>query len=1442
MNKTISKWFSLLLLMIVGTVSASAQLTADNTEIDRGATKQITLTYSGTEAISGYQTDIVLPEGLSWAADPAEADEVFTASSSAQGTNGKRVVAYSAAGNSVAPQTEVLTFSVKASDDFNGGAIQLTNTKISLADDVQQNVANAVIEVSLAKYATKYAGEYEHGRVEDVYDVLAGQSVTLTAYPEEGYRVASIYGTWVNTEPEQRVEIDAETLTFDMPASSVYIYATFEAVPYNVTISEMANGTVTASSATATIGSTVTLTVTPDAGYELETLTVMNGETAVEVAADNTFVMPAAAVTVTATFKQTAVAGDETPIFITFPDYNDKGNTSYTDSWTATKDGKVWSFTGFNNYNSGWAFVKSGSKNAETTSVILSPVVNAAITDVVLTVDFVSYLNSAKLEVLNGEEVVSTQDITSIFEKGEVDVKVEGAAGYSYKITLENAKPVANGSTEISKVALYAAGEYVAPEPTLTAVSDKVWTFSDYTDGDIAETTVVDNLELVATSGKKLSVDQNSKTLGRFSFSKRLKFGGTGAIDSRNVHFKVAPNRRITVYGMSSGSEERTLNIDIPMYGKTVSTLVAGSTLDKVIYDYTGETEANVYIYSNNSGFNIYGIVVGDMVDYYDVTVAPTENGTVTADPVEAVEGAAVALTVTPAENYEVDAVSAAYNDATGAPVDVELTATETGYTFTMPAAAVTVTATFKEMQVEPTTYNVAVAETENGTVFADPTIAEEGATVTLTVTPDENYEVDAVTAAYNDESGAPVAVELTATETGYTFVMPAADVTVTATFKAKAEPVVAPAIVNPSFELADADNKLTEEKTASGAALDIYGWTMSDPGTQYNNTEIRKAESASTTSQFGTSAPSEGEYALFYRHGWNGGGVTVTLTSTTLDQLPAGNYKLSVDYKQHYSYDNTTNTNTWVGIALKSGETEIASAKSEPAAGVNGGSSDATYFNTAEWSTLTAAFTVTEDVETSNVVITLNAGGQRRSDFFIDNVQLVAVPEADIAKEALAEEIAKAEAEQAKYGVGEGLFQYPESEIKPIADAIEAAKAVLNDDAATAQAIREATQTLKDAEEAFAPKMNEPEADKAYILSVTTDAGTFQLNIEGTANTIAEQGTPIYFAKQEDGTYALTADKENYVVYEGSNAWTMSTSATPYGFTIAALADGGYTIKGKNGFYATNKGNGDAAGSAVYGDKSASNGNYIWNIALAEEETPEVTLKGDVSNDGKLSVVDVTMTVDFIVEAAEPTAYQKAAADMNDDETITVDDAAQIIQGILDFDYNAAEEVEPEPTAKARVSNADFLAIDGSRIDLNNSNEFVAFQMDVTVNGTLNAVNLTNRTANHTLRYNKISDNTYRIVVLSMSNSKLEGNNGAILDIDAIGDFEISNARFIDSNINACYINVDNTVTGISDVEAATLNAKAIYTVGGARVNTLQKGLNIVRKADGTTVKVFVK
>ena len=90
----------------------------------------------------------------------------------------------------------------------------------------------------------------------------------------------------------------------------------------------------------------------------------------------------------------------------------------------------------------------------------------------------------------------------------------------------------------------------------------------------------------------------------------------------------------------------------------------------------------------------------------------------------------------------------------------------------------------FGKAEEDPGTNNISVPSVSHGTVTASPTNASKGSTVTLTVSPDDGYELSSLTV--TDASGNV----LTLTDKGngkYTFTMPASKVTVSATFKASA-------------------------------------------------------------------------------------------------------------------------------------------------------------------------------------------------------------------------------------------------------------------------------------------------------------------------------------------------------------------------------------------------------------------------------------------------------------------------------------------------------------------------------------------------------------------------------------------------------------------------------------------------------------------------------
>lgn len=185
---------------------------------------------------------------------------------------------------------------------------------------------------------------------------------------------------------------------------------------------------------------------------------------------------------------------------------------------------------------------------------------------------------------------------------------------------------------------------------------------------------------------------------------------------------------------------------------------------------YPGGVESPYYFTINS---NVTITATFKKIDY-SVTISGTTNGAVTANKDTAQVGDTVNLTITPAESYELDTLKVSQSG--GSEVSVN------NNTFTMPASDVTVTATFKKVEIPPeppvveTTHDVHIVDSTGGWVNANPDEAVEGATINLTNGSDyRHYFVG-----YNvrTASGQPVTVR------NDSFTMPDEDVYVKGIFK----------------------------------------------------------------------------------------------------------------------------------------------------------------------------------------------------------------------------------------------------------------------------------------------------------------------------------------------------------------------------------------------------------------------------------------------------------------------------------------------------------------------------------------------------------------------------------------------------------------------------------------------------------------------------------
>ena len=155
--------------------------------------------------------------------------------------------------------------------------------------------------------------------------------------------------------------------------------------------------------------------------------------------------------------------------------------------------------------------------------------------------------------------------------------------------------------------------------------SDEIWYSGVNDEGkpiatDYTEATTIDGLTLTPASGKKFTVDANSKTVDDVNYIARLKFPGSAAADGGNtVSFDVSGPCTIKIVLQSSNSnEDRTLNLCAGAYDKEnpFATMTAlGASPSAGTCTYKGEA-ATIFVGSYSSGINLYAIYVEPLPVY----------------------------------------------------------------------------------------------------------------------------------------------------------------------------------------------------------------------------------------------------------------------------------------------------------------------------------------------------------------------------------------------------------------------------------------------------------------------------------------------------------------------------------------------------------------------------------------------------------------------------------------------------------------------------------------------------------------------------------------------------------------------------------------------------------------------------------------------------------
>lgn len=174
--------------------------------------------------------------------------------------------------------------------------------------------------------------------------------------------------------------------------------------------------------------------------------------------------------------------------------------------------------------------------------------------------------------------------------------------------------------------------------------------------------------------------------------------------------------------------------------------------------------------------------ITAEFINVYRIITQciPEEGGRINSLPSFARAGSSQSFTVTKYDGYAMGDVTVTYVDENNETQTVTVTKNHPYYSFTMPAADVTVTAYFDKVY----TITKQCTPPEGGTINLSNINAIAGRQLSFTVTSSAGYALTDVTLSYVDENDVNQVITLTPDENGeYSFIMPSADVTINANF-----------------------------------------------------------------------------------------------------------------------------------------------------------------------------------------------------------------------------------------------------------------------------------------------------------------------------------------------------------------------------------------------------------------------------------------------------------------------------------------------------------------------------------------------------------------------------------------------------------------------------------------------------------------------------------
>ena len=270
----------------------------------------------------------------------------------------------------------------------------------------------------------------------------------------------------------------------------------------------------------------------------------------------------------------------------------------------------------------------------------------------------------------------------------------------------------------------------------------------------------------------------------------------------------------------------------------------------------------------------------------------------------------------------------------------------------------------------------------------------------------------------------------------------------------------------------------------------------------------------------------------------------------------------------------------------------------------------------------------------------------------------------------------------------------------------------------------------------------------------------------------------------------------------------------------------------------------------ADYAEQIAEVNRIKGEIADLSDAVDNLGLLGDANVDGKVNVLDYQKVLNMILDPTlqpEEDTELFTNIDINQSEVIEVGDLTAIVYYILNGDWQgyAAARRNLSMENESLAMNVTSLENGNRRIAVNlqNANAYTAFQMDMVLPDGMKMVGatLTDRAGESHKLYSRAQlDGSIRLLASSVKGESFGGNEGAVLyiDVEGAGNVELLNILFSDVNAQTRSFKLGDA-TGINTVSTFESLKQKVYDLGGRVKDGLKKGINIIRRADGTTQKV---